>query len=141
MGMQVGDLVQFKQGVTKRCWKVFPDNQWALLKGYANLYFVISQGEAWTAEGNENKFPMTVCEVTRRNFAGNNKVPFIKDMLTKDFAKVIVFKQKGLHTAPVVFWVLQEDIEAFSEMSYLDDLKTKLKNRLSEQKDKTDEKL
>ena len=58
-------------------------------------------------------------------------VETIKNTLTYNFVQVLVFKTNGLHTNSVPFWVLREDIEDFSDKTYLQEFKEKLKNKLN----------
>ena len=145
MGIAVGDLVQFKQEKTyhRKCWSVLPVNydyfrSWKPLLHTLNIekiheVFWMAHFPEWRATETQ-KIPMILSDFETRCYT-NSKLAFVQKALTKSFAKVTVFQQQGeFRTIPIIFWVLVDDIEDFSDKSYLEEFKAKLKRQLGEQK-------
>lgn len=145
MGVMIGDLVQFKQEKThnRKCWKDFPKTHdhirsWKPLLSMLNIEKLhhmnwMAHFPEWRPTETE-KIPMILSDFRTECFTAS-KLPFIRKALTKTLAKVTVFRREGeFRTVPVIFWVLADDIEEFSDKTYLEEFKVKLKHNLSEQK-------
>jgi hypothetical protein len=143
----VGDLVQFAQTATslRKCWKALPVSGQDF-KAFSTLPFVLSflepqedwphlpQNTPWSIPTKETvKFPMTVLEIVTHCYA-NSKLAAIKIAQTKQFAKILLVVDRGGHPEQHTLWTLLSDLEVYTGVSYMDDLKLKLKDKLSKQK-------
>lgn len=144
MALSIGDLVQFQQEKTasRKCWRELPTSfgQFTGL-GLPITVMLGSHIPFWTEQLSRStvdyvptkKIPMSLSAVKTKCFSGS-KLKLIRDSLTKTFAKVIVFQNQGMVATPEVFWVLLDDLEEFTDKTYMQEFTSKLKARISEQK-------
>jgi hypothetical protein len=136
----VSDLVQFKQEKTstRRCWEDLPENYHYFRRGWKSIIWILGPRanyqslyfpDVWS-KNETHKFPMVITDFKTKCYS-QSVVETIKNTLTYNFVQVLVFKTNGLHTNSVPFWVLREDIEDFSDKTYLQEFKEKLKNKLN----------
>jgi len=150
--IQIGDLVQFSQKKTfhRKCWKDIPritkdfSQNWVSLLGLLerivpeNPWPEYVMAEYYSKEETV-KVPMvvkgfqTVC-------LSDSPVAFIRNNFTKTFANVMIIQSKGGMASQVSFWVLQEDLDEFTDKTYLEEFKLQLKQKLVEHKMSKEEK-
>lgn len=151
MAVSIGDLVQFKQEKTmnRKCWRMLPENfQQFRHEGLPvtvmmgdHIPFWIEQITRSTVDFVETKkIPMSLIGTKTMCFS-NSKLKIARDALTKTFGKVMTFQNKGEMGTPEIFWVLLDDLEDFSDKSYLSEFAAKLKQRISEQKITSEQKI
>lgn len=148
--VEIGDLVQFSQSTTavRKCWNHLPISGvdfklWttlpALLSDYTLDTIAMRLDRIDVTIPETKKFPMTVVDIITHCYSFS-KVPAIKQAQTKKFAKILLFIDKGGMPEQHAFWMLYSDLEPFTGNSYLEDLKIKLKDKLSKHKMSNSEK-